>query len=115
MNSLMEYKGYHAKIEYSAEDETFVGRVIGIRDYLLFDGNDINELIEMFHSTVDEYLKDCDLTGKEPDKEYKGSFNVRMSPETHRRAALVAQAENKTLNQLVCDAVGTYCDTMIMN
>lgn len=31
----MEYKGYAASIEYSAEDEAFCGRVAGIRDIKL--------------------------------------------------------------------------------
>ena len=31
MNSMLEYKGYHATIEYDAEDEIFVGEVFGIK------------------------------------------------------------------------------------
>lgn len=30
MNSMLEYKGYHATIEYDAEDDIFVGEVFGI-------------------------------------------------------------------------------------
>ena len=34
MNSMLEYKGYHASIEYDAEDNIFVGEVFGITDSL---------------------------------------------------------------------------------
>ena len=108
MNQFMEYKGYHAKIEYSAEDETFVGRVIGITDTLLFDGSSVEELTDMFHQSVDDYLASCAELGKAPEKEYRGSFNVRLSPELHRRAAIAAEGRSLTLNQFMNEAVKSY-------
>ena len=38
MKQLMQYKSYRAKIEYDAEDNIFVGKVIGINDSLNFHG-----------------------------------------------------------------------------
>jgi hypothetical protein len=43
--------------------------------------------------------------GKEPDKEFKGTFNIRISPELHRKAALKANQLGISLNQLVSDAI----------
>ena len=71
MSSLMEYKGYHAKIEFSAEDGTFVGNILGINDVIAFDGSNVTELTKMFHESVDDYLEMCAEIGKTPDKEYK--------------------------------------------
>ena len=105
MNSLMEYKEYHAKIEYSSEDRVFVGHVIGINDVLAFDGESISELEEMFHETIDDYLDMCAELGQNPDKEYKGNFNVRIKPELHKRAALEAEAKGISLNQFVATAI----------
>ena len=31
MSKMMEYNGYHAQIEYDAEDELFVGKYMGLR------------------------------------------------------------------------------------
>ena len=42
---------------------------------------------------------------KEPDKSYKGSFNVRVSPELHREAAMKAFSENMSLNEFVEDSI----------
>ena len=115
MNSLMEYRGYHANIRFSSEDNSLYGRIIGINDVIVFGGNSVAEVEQQFHIAVDEYLEDCAATGKDPNKEFKGSFNVRLGEERHKRAALAAEYENKTLNQLVCDAVENYCDSILMN
>ena len=105
MNTMPQYKGYRAKIEYDAEDQLFVGRVFGIADSLYFHGTSVSEIEEMFHQSVDNYLEMCEQTGKTPEKEYKGSFNVRISPELHSKVSLRAAQENITLNQYVLNAL----------
>ena len=47
----------------------------------------------------------CKKQGISPDKEFKGSLNVRITPELHRRAAFVANKEGLTLNQLIQQAI----------
>jgi len=105
MNNMLEYKGYHAKIEFDAEDMIFVGSVFGVNDSLNFHGKGIDEITEMFHQTVDNYLELCAELGKQPDKEFRGSFNVRIGPALHRQAALKAEQSRMTLNQFVEKAI----------
>ena len=102
---MMEYKGYHAQVEYDADDGFFVGKVYGISDSLFFHGTSVKELEAMFHQSVDNYLQMCAETGKTPDREFKGSFNVRISPELHRKIALCAVREGISLNQYVVEAL----------
>ena len=45
---------------------------------------------------------------KEPDKEYKGTFNIRISPELHKRLAIVAIKNGDTLNATVEKAIAQY-------
>ena len=59
MDGIMEYKGYRAKVEYSPGDETFIGKVFGIADTLVFDGQSIEELQTMFRASIDDYLELC--------------------------------------------------------
>ena len=59
MNSMLEYKGYHASVEYDAEDNIFVGEVFGITDSLNFHGTSVTELKEMFEQCIDNYLESC--------------------------------------------------------
>jgi predicted HicB family RNase H-like nuclease len=39
---------------------------------------------------------------------FKGSFNVRIGPDLHRRAALAAKDQKKNLNTIVVDALERY-------
>lgn len=105
MSSMLEYNGYHAAIEYDAEDNIFVGEVFGITDSLNFHGTSVEELNVMFHQCIDNYLDLCKKNGKNPDKEFKGSFNVRITPEMHKKAALAAAEQKITLNQYVMKAI----------
>ncbi len=106
---MMEYKGYHADIRYSDEDHLFVGEVFGINDTLGFHGSSIEELEEMFHQSIDNYLQMCEELGRKPDKEYKGQFNVRIPSELHRSAAMYAKQRNISLNDFVVTAIRNEC------
>ena len=105
MNEMMEYKGYHAQVEFDAEDGIFVGKVYGITDSLNFHGTSVDELEKMFHQSIDNYLEMCAQCGKTPDKEFEGSFNVRISPELHKQIALQAARQGISLNQYVLKAL----------
>ena len=105
MSNLMEYKGYHGKVEFSGEEKLFVGRVIDIDGTITFTGASVGELEKALHSAVDGYLEWCEQIGKAPAKEYKGSFNVRIASELHRDAALLAAENGITLNQFVAEAI----------
>ena len=105
MNSMLEYKGYRASVEYDAEDNIFVGEVFGITDSLNFHGTSVSELKEMFEQCIDNYLELCKKIGKNPDKEFKGTFNIRIPPEMHKKAALEAAKQKITLNQYVMQAI----------
>lgn len=62
---MMEYKGYHASIEFDADDNLFVGEVFGITDSLNFHGESVSELEEMFKQSIDNYLELCQQIGKQ--------------------------------------------------
>ncbi|MCM1144761.1 MAG: type II toxin-antitoxin system HicB family antitoxin [Lachnoclostridium sp.] len=102
---MLEYKGYHAAITYDADDELFIGEVFGIADSLNFHGSSIEELKQMFAQSIDNYLDFCKQVGKEPEKEFKGSFNVRIPSELHKKISLLAAQQKITLNQYVVNAL----------
>ena len=97
----MEYKGYTARPEYSAEDQVFFGRLLGIDDLVDFCSENAKELEAEFHKAVDGYLELCAEIGKEPSRPYSGQLNVRIPPELHREIAAFAQALGVTLNEAV--------------
>lgn len=63
-------------------------------EYIYFIGKD-------FHRAVDKYLALCEEKGEEPEKAFKGSFNIRISPELHKRLLIEAVSRNMSLNSLV--------------
>lgn len=105
MNNTIEYKGYVGSIEFSEEDFIFYGKVQGIRSLISYEGSTATELISDFHSSVDDYLAICSAEGKEPEKAFKGSFNVRLSPEHHRAAAIYAMNHQMSLNSFVDECI----------
>jgi predicted HicB family RNase H-like nuclease len=44
MSNSLVYKGYAARIEFSSEDECFVGHIAGIKDVIGFHGETVSEL-----------------------------------------------------------------------
>lgn len=43
----------------------------------------------------------CKEIGKQPNKTFKGNFNVRVDKETHKKLFLLAAKKGLNLNQLV--------------
>ena len=101
MNNTMEYKGYIGSVEFSEPDRLFYGKVMGIRALISYEGRNAEELIVDFHGAIDDYLEMCSAEGTEPEKAYKGSFNVRIAPELHRQAVIAAAAHQMSLNSFV--------------
>lgn len=105
MSNYIHYKDYTGSMEFSEEDAVFHGRVIGIRAMISFEGDSVNAIVEDFHSAIDEYLALCEKKGIQPERPFKGSFNVRIQPELHRQAAAAASTRGISLNAFVEDAI----------
>lgn len=104
-DNVLKYKDYIGSVEYSAPDECFFGKIIGVSDLVTFEGESVTSLKKAFAEAVDDYLAMCRETGKEAQKTYKGSFNIRISPELHKEAAVAANMQGITLNALVEKAI----------
>lgn len=111
MNDILEYNGYYGSIHYSSKDEVFHGKIVGINDLVSYEGESAADLKTAFQEAIEDYLETCKELNKEPDKLYKGSFNIRIPSDLHRKAAIVAAIKNVTLNELVKTAI----DALIMH
>jgi predicted HicB family RNase H-like nuclease len=76
----MTYKDYAARIEYSDEDECFVGHIAGIRDVVGFHGDSVVELKAAFESAVDDYLATSEKLGRPPQKPFSGKVSLCYNP-----------------------------------
>lgn len=106
----MTYKGYAARIEFSDEDDCFVGHVAGIRDVVGFHGDTVAGLRTAFREAVDDYLATCKKLGKNPQRPYGGKVMLRIPPEVHAQAAMKAEAVGKSLNQWAAEAFNRAVD-----
>ena len=106
----LRYKGYIGSIEYSEESAVFHGKVLGVKPFLAYEGDSVNTITEDFHNAIDEYIEFCEEKGIQPEKPFKGSFNVRIDSELHRKAALIASASGISLNALVENAIQQTVD-----
>jgi len=110
MSDNIEYKSYKAKIAYSLEDDLLVGKVIDVDSLILFSGSSLDEIKAEFKLAIDSYLEDCKEQGIEPEKPFKGSFNVRVGCDAHRKAATTAKAWGISLNEFVRVAIEQAVD-----
>ena len=106
MSDFLTYKGYFGTVNFNSDDEVFYGKIFGISDLVNFEGSSVKELKESFEESIDDYLETCKALGKQPNKTFKGSFNVRVSMELHKRAAIIASQKQISLNDFVKKAIG---------
>ena len=111
-DNALNYKGYTGSVEYSAPDRCFFGKVLGIRALITYEGTDVDTLEREFESSVEEYLNLCEQEGIEPERDYSGLFQVRVSPEVHRALAIKAAASGKKLNTVAAEALECYAKVM---
>lgn len=105
MNNTLAYQGYAARIEFSSEDECFIGHIAGIKDPVGFHGESVSELKTAFEEAVEDYLEACSKIGKTPQKPYSGKLMLRLPPEIHAAVATAAELSGQSINQWASDAL----------
>lgn len=72
-----------------------------IDDLVTFESDNAHDLENNFHTAVNEYLQTCLDLGREPQKIYKGVFNVRIDPELHKKIYIEALKAGVSLNSFI--------------
>ncbi|MCL2365729.1 MAG: type II toxin-antitoxin system HicB family antitoxin [Oscillospiraceae bacterium] len=108
MSNLLEYKGYYGSVEFSATDNILFGSVLGVSSLISYEGDSVFALKEDFEGAIDDYLEMCLDNGVDPEKVYRGNFNVRVSPELHKKLALYSAVHGQSLNSTVEEAIRRY-------
>jgi len=104
MNTL-EYNDFIGSVNFSEDDDVFFGKIEGVNALVTFEGQSVAELKEAFKEAVTDYIGLCQAKGIKAQKTYTGVLNVRLTPEIHRRAAVIAKKSGTTLNSLIKKAV----------
>ena len=102
---MSEYLHYTYRVEWSAEDGEFVGKVAEL-PALSWLAETQAEALAGIVNLVREGVADLEIAG-EPvpvpfsERRYSGEFKVRVPPELHRALVVRAAEEHVSLNRLV--------------
>jgi predicted HicB family RNase H-like nuclease len=99
MNNTIKYKGFTAKIEFSADDNVFFGRLLGVDDIVSFHAENVEDLNKEMKETVDFYIETCEKFGKSVKKTFNGKLLFRFSSELHAKIVESAARRGKSVNE----------------
>lgn len=105
MSELIEYRGYHGSVHFDADDLIFHGKIEFIRALISYEATNAVELKQAFEEAIDDYLETCERHNIEPEKPFKGSFNIRVKPELHRKLAIAANNRDIKLNSFIAETL----------
>ncbi len=105
MIQTLKHRGYQGSVDVSLEDKCLFGKILFIDDSVSYEGETLLELEEQFQEAVHVYLETCEELGRNPDKPYSGTFNVRVGPERHVAAVKAAYTAGMNLNEFVGQAI----------
>lgn len=105
MNSVLTHIGYAARVEFSAEDECFIGHVAGIKDVIGFHAETVKDLKLAFEEAVEDYIETCEKMDKKPQKPYSGKLMLRLDPDIHAAIATAAELHGQSINQWASEAL----------
>jgi DNA end-binding protein Ku len=101
--SLLRHKDYQGEVEF--DEGRLIVRVLHIDDLITTEVDIASEAQAAFVELVEDYVTTCLELGKQPCKPFKGSFNVRVSPNLHKQVAFAAIEDGETLNSFVVSAI----------
>ena len=101
MKDLIHYKGYYGSVHFEDEELIFHGKIEFIRALVTYEATDAAGLRKAFEESVDDYLETCKSQNIKPEIQFKGSLNVRLGSELHRRVALAAAQQHSTINKFI--------------
>lgn len=101
MKDFMQYNGYYGSVHFDDEDVIFHGKIEFIRALISYEATDAKGLKKAFEESVNDYLELCHSKNIEPEIPFKGSLNVRLGPELHRRVAILAEQNHMSINKFI--------------
>ncbi|MBS0358783.1 MAG: type II toxin-antitoxin system HicB family antitoxin [Proteobacteria bacterium] len=105
MKDMMQYKGYYGSVHFDDEEPIFHGKIEFIRALVSYEATNATSLIKAFQEAVDDYLETCRSQQITPEVPFKGSLNVRLGSELHRKIVIAATNQHSTINKFITDTL----------
>ena len=71
-HTMKAYKGFLPKFYIDEEQGIIRGKTLNTRDTITFYGKTVDEALQAFRDSVDDYLEFCKEIGVDPEKPYSG-------------------------------------------
>lgn len=104
----LKYKDYVGSAELDVDRAVLRGKILFISDLVTYEADSVKGLNKEFQEAVDDYVATCQEIGKEPQKSFTGTFNIRLEPECHKALAILAATDGRTLNAVMAEAAHWY-------
>lgn len=108
---ILKYKEFEGTAELDMARHVCRGKLLFIDDLVTYESDSVGGLQQEFEAAVEDYIQTCVAIGKEPQRPFRGLFNVRVAPTLHRAAALRAMAESVSLNEVVVRAIDAFLNS----
>lgn len=105
MKDLIYHKGYYGSVHFDSDELLFYGKIEFIRALVSYEGTDALSLKNSFEEAVDDYLEVCKVKNMAPEQPLKGSLNIRIGSDLHRKVAIAAQQQHISINKLITDTL----------
>lgn len=107
---MVNVRHYTYRVLWSDEDQEFIGLYAEFPSLSHLDDDQVAALTGVI-ALVSDVVSDMEATGEAApvpiaDRHYSGKFQVRTTPELHRRLVLRAAEANVSLNRVVNDQLG---------
>lgn len=96
----LRYKGYFGSVEVSVKDQIVHGKVLGLYDSITYESDDIKNIQKVFEEAVDEYLDDCKMLNRNPNKIPSGKFSLRIPAMLHKALEIEKELTGASINQI---------------
>ncbi|WP_116368816.1 type II toxin-antitoxin system HicB family antitoxin [Parahaliea mediterranea] len=105
MIDVLNVNGYRATVKYDPEIDMFRGEFLGLNGGADFYADTVKGLKREAERSLNAFISVCKERGLPVKRDYSGRFNVRVAPQLHEKAVLVAKARKVSLNKLVEQAL----------
>jgi predicted HicB family RNase H-like nuclease len=109
VSTTVSYRGYDGSIIHDAQDSLYHGKILGIRDTVIYHGDTPEEAETIFHEVVDSYLSDFEAEGNQPPKPF-ASLPTNLPHELQLKAALFAHEHHLDLESVFQSALSDFLD-----
>ncbi len=108
--STMMIDGHPVALEVDAESGAIRGEFLDTNGVVEFYAERVGDLEVEGRASLEIYEQACRDDGKAPFEHHRGNFQVRATPELHRRVILASRLRGESMNSYVVKVLSASVD-----